>query len=557
MAITLTTAFTDQLKKEGENEIVTIVEVSLDSGVVKWGTHPVTDTGFTDVKPILEKPSTSIQNKLDQKTGFSTRGVVTLVITGRDNFKTLVRDQYLKNRDVVVKVGFVATGFQYSDYASIYTGKITNLQRKGDTLTITLGDDLKIKGKKKFPVELDGNIQYHDYQNINPVDLLLDLLKVRNSIPAARVDTAKFESERDKWLAGWKFNRVFTKPEPLNKILNELQVETNSAIIHDGEKISFKHFAPPVPGQNVEEWTDFREIYADSISQDFGYDGRFYNRVIVLYDYIEDDSDKYRSFQSILFIENTDSSGSSEWDETKTKTIKSKWIRTLTWTQPTNITGVIIYHVSTDNSAGVGELVFNQANNTLTWEAPGGGGIAGATVTLDKSGVYQIFHTNLNKWIRVVVDVSALPGSNQTDAVTISTLNGDSYAWYLATKTLALFRDPNTSLKFEVDINIASHNSEFIKPTDLKNITTDEACVKGKDSFSSESMMLTSVRPDFESGKISIEARQTKFYLNYGFIAPAGQPDWDSASETEKKYCHIGDASNQLGAGNDEGFVIW
>jgi hypothetical protein len=43
----------------------------------------------------------------------------------------------------------------------------------------------------------------------------------------------------------------------------------------------------------------------------------------------------------------------------------------------------------------------------------------------------------------------------------------------------------------------------------------------------------------------------------YMVIAPAGQPDWDSASDAEKLYWYIGDAANnQLGVLNDPGFYI-
>ena len=552
MAITLTSAFLAELKKN-VNESNTILEVELDSGIVKWGTGT---GGFSDVLPVLKSVS-SRQNKLDPKSGYSTRGQITVVITGRDNFKDLIKDEYLKNRAITRKDGFVAAGFQYSDYAPTFTGKIIDWSRKGDELTLVIGDALRVEGTKKLPVEEDGNTQYLDYRNTNPVDIIQDILKTQLGISASLVDDTQFDSEQSTWLAGWAFDRVLTGPQEANKLLNELQVETNSFIVHDGEKISFKHFAPPVPGQTIEEWTDNFHIWKETLTQKSGYKDKFFNRVVVLYDYKESGSDKYGDFESVYFAADTDSSGASEWDETKTKTIKSKWIRSLTYTQPSNITGVTVYHVSKANSTGNGTLTFNQANNTLTWEAPGGGGVPGATVTLDSDGTYQLFHTNLNKWVRVDVDVSALPGSNQSDTITISDLGGANHAAYLANKILARYRDPLAVVGFEVDLNNVAYDSEFIKPTDLKDLTTDEAMEKGKGTWPAERMMLTSVRPDFADGKVRVEAMQTRMYLKYGFIAPGGQPDWDSASEGEKEYAYIGDASNQLGAANDEGFVIW
>ena len=45
-------------------------------------------------------------------------------------------------------------------------------------------------------------------------------------------------------------------------------------------------------------------------------------------------------------------------------------------------------------------------------------------------------------------------------------------------------------------------------------------------------------------------------YRRYGFIASAGHPDYGSATAAEKLYAFIGDASNEVGAG-DDGYYIW
>ena len=550
MAITLTSAFLAELKKN-TNAPNVILEVALDSGTIKWG---ATAGGFSDVLPILKSVG-SLQNKLDPKTGYSTRGQISVVITGRDNFKDLIKDEYLKNRRVTRKDGFVAAGFEYSDYAATFTGKVIDWSRKGDELTLVIGDDLQTEGTKKLPVENATKTQYLDYRNTNPVDIIQDILKTQLGISASHVDDTQFDGEQSTWLSGWAFDRVLTGPQQANKLLNELQTETNSFIVHDGEKISFKHFAPPMPGQTVEEWNDDNHILDKTFTQKSGYKDRFFNRVIVYYDYDESGSGKSLNYETAYIATDSSSQSSAEWDETKTKTIKSKWIRSYTYTQPSNITGVTIYHVSVSNGTGGGLLSYNQSTNALTWAAPGGG--VGDAVTLDKDGSYQVFDVNKNKWVRVVVDVSALPGSNQNDTVTISALAGASYAAYLANKILARYRDPSAQVGFSIDLNNVAYDSEFIKPTDLKDLTTDEALGKGKDTWNSEPIMLTSVRPDFAGGKVQVEAMQTRMYLKYGFIAPASQPDWDSASDAEKEYAYIGDASNELGAANDEGFVIW
>jgi hypothetical protein len=106
-------------------------------------------------------------------------------------------------------------------------------------------------------------------------------------------------------------------------------------------------------------------------------------------------------------------------------------------------------------------------------------------------------------------------------------------------------------------MNKAISGTAFIKPTDIKDLTTDEAFEFGDLSWTKERLMLTSVRLDVATGEVSIEAIEMKQYRNYGFIAPAGQPDWDSATPSQKEYAYLGDAANnELGAGNDIGWSI-
>ncbi|MFZ3071894.1 MAG: hypothetical protein WA162_01480 [Thermodesulfobacteriota bacterium] len=550
MAITLTTAYLSELKKNVNTPNV-IVEVSLDSGTLKWGFHT---GGFSDVRPLL-KSIGSLQNRLDTESGYSTRGQLTLVITGRDNFKNFIKDNYLKNRRIVRKDGFLGTA--YSDYASTFSGKILDWNRKGDELTLIVGDDLAVDAKKKLPVENTAKTQYLDYRNANPVDIMLDLMQTRLGISSSLIDTAQFNSEKETWLAGWKFDRVLTKPEETNKYLNELQIETNSFIVHDGEKITFKHFGPAVPGQTVEEWNDAGHILSGSFSQKSGYNDNFFNRIVLYYDYDESGNDKEENFESAYIAADAGSQDATQWNEVKTKTIKSKWLRSLTYTQPTNITGVVIYHVSRINGVGSGTLTYKKNDKTLTWMRPGGWQ-EGEEVTLSKDGTYQIYDTDKTKWVRVIVTTVSLPTANKTDTIAISSLAGENFAAYVTGKILNRYRDPVAHVSFSIDTNSVAFNSAFVKPTDLKDLTTDEACGKGKGAWSKERLMLTSVRPDFQSSKVSLEAVQTKVYRRYGFIAPPGFPDYPGASVGQREYAFIGRASdNKVNNGTEEGFVIW
>ena len=63
-------------------------------------------------------------------------------------------------------------------------------------------------------------------------------------------------------------------------------------------------------------------------------------------------------------------------------------------------------------------------------------------------------------------------------------------------------------------------SSTFIKPTDFKDITTDEAVELGSNTWSLKRCILTSIRPDLARGKVRVEAIDANMYRKYGFIAP-------------------------------------
>ena len=276
---------------------------------------------------------------------------MTLVITGRDNFKNLIKDNYLKNRRIVRKDGFLGTA--YADYASTFSGKVLDWNRKGDELTLTVGDDLAVDAKKKLPVENTTKTQYIDYRNTNPVDIMTNLLLTQLGIATGLVDSAQFTSEKGVWLPGWKFDRVLTKPEETNKYLNELQIETNSFIVHDGEKDFLQALrALRCRGRPLEEWTDANHLLHDSFSEKSGYSDNFFNRIVFYYDYDESGNDKEENFESAYIVADASSQDATQWNEVKSKVIKSKWIRSFTYTQAVNITGVVLYHVSRINGAG-------------------------------------------------------------------------------------------------------------------------------------------------------------------------------------------------------------
>lgn len=551
MPITVSTAYQRELTK-GSNSPNTIIEVMLDGVTYKWG---YATGGFTDVQPILDSVS-SLQNKVDFKSGFSTRGRLTFKISGAETLRRVVLNRYLKNRRITKKEGFWTDGFTYADYIITFTGKISDYHFDGDVLTIVAADDM-VEGRKKIPVENATKTQYLDYQNMNPVAIMQDMISTRMAISSAFVDSTKFTSEQNTWMSGWTFSRVITKPEYTDKYLSELQEESNSFIFHDGAKISFKYFGPPVPNSQIQTYSDI-QIQEGSFSMDAGYEEAFFNRIVVYYDYDESGSDNPENFESVYITEDALSKSTVQWSETKTKEIKCRWIRTNKWTQPAALTGITIYHASYDNGLGAGTLTFTTGATaaSLSWKAPGST-LAGEAVNLNKSGQFQLFDSDTAKSIRVIASTASLATTSTSEAITVTSVPGDLYAQYLGGRNLLRYRDPVASMKFKLDMNSAVYQAAYILPTDSKSISTENALTLDSSAFVDEPIFLTSVRPDVEEHTVAIEAIQSKLYRKYGFIAPAGFPTYTSATELQKQYAFISNSSGELAGSTANAYYIW
>lgn len=572
MGMVLSRRFLDELGKCSNTSNV-VIEFELDRGPVRFGFHgrnalpptlfradgsysaagSLSAAGSDELPFVIPalKAVSSLQNRIDVRSGYTTRGQFTIVIAGKENFAALVSDEYLKNRRVKRKDGFIAHGFTWVDYASTFTGKVLDWSRRGDELSVTIADDLK-EASAKIPAETESRTAFIEYRAMNPADIMSDIIMARLGVDASLVDLEAFASERDRWLGACKFDRILTEPLEANQFLNELQVESNSFIVHDGEKIGFKVFAPPVPGQSVDEWTD-RTFLKDSFAVKAGYRDGFCNRVVVYYDYDESGGDREGNYESAVIAADAASQSASQWKETCTRTIKSKWIRSHTFTEVPGLGGVKVYHASRTNGEGTGQLSFVKASSSLTWTSPGG--TAGEAVKLTRDGKYQVFDADRNRYVRVLVEVASLPGANAASAVEISAIGGGNHASTLAGKLLNRYRDPVATMSFDVDINCMATSSSFMKPADLKDLTTDEGCGKGAASWIKNRVMLTSVRPDFASGRVSVEGIETKMSRRYGFIAPAGLPDYEGASSAQRAYGFVGNASNLTGG--VDGYHIW
>ena len=99
----------------------------------------------------------------------------------------------------------------------------------------------------------------------------------------------------------------------------------------------------------------------------------------------------------------------------------------------TTITGVTIDDAN-GNGLGAGTLSFNASALTLQWAPPGG--TSGTAVDVSQSGSYAIQGGNNGGLLNVTVSASSLPGSNQSNTLTIT--NQTNKVWDDVTKTQSL-----------------------------------------------------------------------------------------------------------------------
>lgn len=534
MSVTYTPKYLAELKNPNRQPDI-FIEINLGGSTTRWGYNKIM-SGL--VHPVLKSISKQY-NKLDIKKNIVTKGSLTFTVGYSDFVKNIIVNNRLKNLRVKKYEGFIADGWDDTDYIKTFEGVIYDWSKPGEIITFK-ARDIREQTQKVAPVAEADKTHYIDYSDTNPIDIMTDLIGTQAAIPGADYDGAKFNSERDTWYGGWTFFRVITKSQNISKYLEELQRETNSYIYHDGDKISFKSFAPTIPGATVRELSDDYNIMSGSVKSESGYVDSFFNRLEVHFDYNESGNDKEEDYESMEFAEDTDSQ--IDWGEIKTKVIKAKWIRSFSFNQPTNITGCVVYSASKDNGGGGGTLTFNFTNQTLTWQASGDS--VGNTQKVDRSGKYQIKSADERKYIRVIVDTTATPGSNKSDTITLTGIAGQIYATTLASRLLNRYLNPVTTIRGELDYRDINNNGTMYAPTDIVNITTDEVVEHMQGSFNAEPCILIEVKPDERRQRITFEAMPTKLGQRGMFIAPAGQPYYEFATGAERQFWYLGRASD-------------
>lgn len=100
-------------------------------------------------------------------------------------------------------------------------------------------------------------------------------------------------------------------------------------------------------------------------------------------------------------------------DQTDSVTVNRK-----SATAPSNVTGVVINWASIENTNGAGTLTYVLSGKTLAWTPPGGS--IGTAVGFTSDGTATLQGAITEDSINVTVVSASLPGSDDTDSITIS-----------------------------------------------------------------------------------------------------------------------------------------
>jgi hypothetical protein len=126
-----------------------------------------------------------------------------------------------------------------------------------------------------------------------------------------------------------------------------------------------------------------------------------------------------------------------------------------------------------------------------------------------------------------------------------------SIADSVATRYQRRFRNPPKILKFTLELkdnNIQVGNAPIVE--------TDHVVDENGNRLEGRMYQVLEKKQRSQQD-FDYEAMDTAWDKNYAVIAPAGYPDWDSASAAQKRYGYIAGTNGKLGANDDEPFYIF
>lgn len=542
----------DEAKKPS-SQWACIVELSLDTGLLKFSNRP---TKFEDVRPMLKNSPRALPSKIEIRYDKSSVGKVSFDLLEPEYFRKLIANEYLKNRKVEVKIG--PLDGHYSDYFTYFKGKVKTYDIAKDVMRISVEDEWQLT-REKIPTLNETKTQFVSFgapiegadatsSGMHPLVIMERLLEIAG-IESPYIDSEQFSAERRHFNTNWRFQRIINKPMPLKTLINDLQEITLTHLFQKYDQVSVRTFAPPLIGQSL------LSIDEEFIQGSFSLKGKqkdnFFNRIEVYYDY-DEAADELDNYHSVKIVEDLDSQGATQWNEVKTKTIKSKWMKSLGVIQGNDLneeTGFVVLFASSACTTGLHTIRYTTGDTpTLEFRALGSSTF-GEAIKVKKPEIYTIPDgEDDSKFITVLCIPDLYSGNTRTDDFRTEDLDGDALARILAKRLLNEFRDPVPEIDFKLPLHKLTHLGDFVTPSQIVKVSTDLGAWKGYDQLQNAYAMLLSVKPDFKNFRGAISAIITMLDKKFLHFSPnrLHQVDWADEDAEDQEYGAICDNNNEM-----------
>ena len=121
----------------------------------------------------------------------------------------------------------------------------------------------------------------------------------------------------------------------------------------------------------------------------------------------------------------------------------------------------------------------------------------------------------------------------------------------IASRYKRRFVDPPKKFKITVERKDADiDTAEIIALTHRRNINVDGTQKSG-------ALFQVLKRQQKTEGSMEITVMDTRWTLRYGYMSPAGFPDYDSATDAQRQYGYMGNANNLVGSNGVDGYYMF
>jgi hypothetical protein len=130
---------------------------------------------------------------------------------------------------------------------------------------------------------------------------------------------------------------------------------------------------------------------------------------------------------------------------------------------------------------------------------------------------------------------------------------GAAIASQLAVHTLGRYRNPARKIGLDLEVK-----DDAVKCGDFVYLSTARFQKADGSTDAQRIVEVQSKKRDAASHVLSLGLQDTGLAKRYVFIAPAGTPDYDSATAQQKRYGFIGSMTvNKVGILKEDGYYIW